>query len=84
MGGVIEEQALKAVMEYEHRKAGKVVSKGYSVGDWIGFTHLIQVYPKRVMKENIFDQTGRLIKTSTYKGLSYFLAKLTLFIIKRR
>ena len=74
----------RASIEYEHKKAGKLISKGYSYGDWIGFTHLVQIYPKWVMTENIFDQTGKLFKTNSYRGLSYLGAKITQWIIKKR
>ena len=74
----------KVSIEYEHKKAGKVISKGYSYGDWIGFTHLVQVYPGFKMTENIFDQTGRLFKTKTYKGISFLGAKIIQFLVKRR
>jgi len=81
---VIEEQALRVVMEYEHKKSGKTLSKGYSFGDWIGFTHVVQIKPDREMYENIFDQTGNLISSGTYRGFSFVMRKITQFIIKRR
>jgi len=81
---VIREQALRAVMEYEHKKGGKTLSKGYSFGDWIGFTHVIQVKPDRKMYENIFDQAGNLVSTGTYFGFNFVMRKITQFIIKRR
>jgi len=83
MGGVIKEQTLRALVEYEHKKKGKIMSKGYSYGDWIGFTHIVQVQPGRI-DENIFDVAGNLIKTKTYRGIGCVMAKITQEIIKRR
>ena len=84
MSGVIQEQALRAVMEYEHKKGGKTLSKGYSYGDWGGFTHMIQVKPKMKMDESVFDMAGNLIYTKSYQNFGYVMAKITEWLIKRR
>jgi len=83
MGGVIQEQVLRATVEYEHKKKGKVRSKGYSYGDWIGFTHIVQDQPGRI-DENIFDAAGNLIQTKIYRGIGCVMAKITQAIMKRR
>jgi hypothetical protein len=76
--------SLRASVGYEHRKGGKLLSKGYSFGDWMGFTHLVQISSNHRMSENIFDTQGNIIKSVTYKGIGFFMGKLTHWLIKKR
>jgi len=79
------DSSLKAYVTYEHRKeGGKLISKGYSFGDWTGCVHLIQIQPGPRMDENIFDIQGKLIKSVTSKGICYVMRKMTHAIIKNR
>lgn len=78
------EAGARAIIEYEHRKGDKLISKGYSYGDWLDFTHMVQEYPNMKMVENIFDTAGNLIATNSYKGFSFLRAKLIEKIIKKR
>jgi hypothetical protein len=76
--------SLKAQVTYEHRKHGKLLSKGYSFGDWTGKVYLVQTMPGMKMEENIFDSSGALIKSLSYRGVRFIMRKITHAIIKQR